>query len=62
MKMKFYSVDFQGPWHIVANFIYWLDFVNLIQIRVSWEERTSTEEFPSSDWPVGMSVVHFLNF
>lgn len=35
-------------------------FVNLTQTVVAWEKETSNEQFPSSDWPVGLSVGHFL--
>lgn len=31
----------------------WLVFVNLAQIRITWEEGTSIEELPPSDWVCG---------
>lgn len=31
--------------------------VNLSQTRVTWEQRTSTEELLSTNWPVGKSGV-----
>lgn len=37
-------------------------FVNSTQLRVTWEEETSTEELPRSDWPVNMSVGHSLDY
>lgn len=36
----------QVCWHVFT--------VNLTQYRVVWKEGTSAEEFPSSDWPIGM--------
>lgn len=32
----------------------------MIQTRVPGEERTSVEDLPRSDWPVGLSVEHCL--
>lgn len=38
----------------------WLVFIgSLIQIRLTWEEETSTEELPPSDGPVSKSVGAF---
>lgn len=38
-----------------ASQVCWRIFtVNLTQYRVVWKEGTSAEEFPSSDWPMGM--------
>lgn len=36
--------------------------INLTQPRVSWEEGTSTEKLPKSDWPVAMSVNDCLDW
>jgi hypothetical protein len=35
--------------------------VDLLQIRVTWEEGTLPEDLPSSDWPVGKFVGHLLD-
>lgn len=35
--------------------------VDSIPTRVIWEEETLAEEVPLSDWPVGISVDHFLD-
>ena len=34
-------------------------FVNLTQTGVMWEEESSTESMPPTDWPVGKSVRAF---
>lgn len=36
-------------------------FVNFIQPRVNWEEGTSVEELPSSDWPAAVFTENCLN-
>lgn len=36
-------------------------FINLMQAKGILEEGTSIEEWPPSDWPVGMLVRHFLD-
>ena len=47
--------------HIIT-YLCWIVFVNLRQTRVSWEEGTSTNEFPPPSWPVGISVGHFRSW
>lgn len=41
--------------------MYWLDSVNFIQVRVSQEERTSTETMSTYDWPAGKPVDNFYD-
>lgn len=41
----------------IDNFI-----VNLTQVRVTWGEGTSVEEMPQSDWLVGVSMRHCLDW
>lgn len=36
-------------------------FVTLSQTRAIWEERTSIEKIPSSNWPVGKPMGIFMN-
>lgn len=40
-------------------FAAWCFFINLIQYRVSWEEGTTTDKTPPSDWPGSRSVGTF---
>lgn len=58
-----------SPWPLNFSLFLWkiekrrvcsLVFVNLTQTVVAWEKETSNEQFPSSDWPVGLSRGHFL--
>lgn len=54
-----------GPFWQLATFfsLFSLVFVNLIQARVTYEEATSTEEFPLAYWPVAqVSEGSFLIF
>lgn len=37
----------------------WFCIVNFAEPRVTWQERTSTEKFSVSDWPMDMSVEAF---
>lgn len=37
-----------------------VSFCQLTQTRVTWKEGTSTEEVSPSNWPLGISVWHFL--
>jgi hypothetical protein len=36
-------------------------YVNLTQVRAIWEEEISDDKMYPPDWPVGKSVVHFLD-
>lgn len=36
--------------------VHGLGLPNWTQTKITWEESTSAEELPSSDWPLGASV------
>lgn len=42
-------------------FCLFVDFANLIQVGIIWEEEASVEELFPADWPVDKSVGHFLD-
>lgn len=41
-------------------FVCCLILVNMTQTRITWEEKTLTEELPPSDWPAGKSEGSFM--
>lgn len=43
-----------------GSFAVCIMLVSFSQVRVTWEERTLTEELHLPDWPVGISAGHFL--
>lgn len=46
---------------VIVSFFVCFVFVNLTKTRVIPHERTSVEEMPPSDWPIGMSLWHLLD-
>lgn len=56
------TMEFWGECKSMYRYsLFWLVFVNLIQMTVTWEEEMSFDEFLSPDWTMGMSVGHFLD-
>jgi len=46
-----------------ARVLCWIVYTaNLAQPKVTWEERTSTEELPQSGWPVDKFVRNYLDW
>lgn len=41
--------------------LFWLLFFKLTQTRVTWDEKTSVEKLPPPDWPIALSLAHFLD-
>lgn len=45
---------------VTDTHVYWLVVIINLK-RVTWEEVVSAEELPLSDWPIDMSMRHFLD-
>lgn len=45
---------------VLVSFVLFLVLVNLTQANIFWEEETSTEKIPPSDWSMSVGQLLFI--